>query len=53
MRLQVHPSPEIESWDTESLDANYGQIKVVVVDVVGAAAAHGFCYGCDHPNLFA
>ncbi len=37
--------------DTESRDANYDQIEVVVIDVVGAAAAYSPRYGRDHPNL--
>ena len=37
--------------DTESRDANYDQIEVVVIDVVGAAAAYSTRYGRDHPNL--
>ena len=41
-----------EAGDTESRDADYDQIEVVVIEVVGAAAAHGFRYGRDHPNLF-
>ena len=50
-RLHVHPSPEIEAWDTESHDANYDQIEVVVVEVVGAAATYSPRNWRDHTNL--
>ena len=43
--------PFIWIGDTESHNANYGQIEVVVIDVVGAATDYRARYWRDNPNF--